>query len=140
MSALSSIVAAHPLRESPYSRIEYVRPDGMGTPLYRVAGDSKEMGAAEALKRAFEKFGAECFHCRKVLKAQKLSQACNRDHLRPRKLGGRSYLHNLVVTCGDCNRRKGARDIVTFKPERGAEYLKALDEHIMRCLSELGNS
>lgn len=140
MNILSSIVAAHPLRESPYNCIEYVRPDGMGTPLYRVSGEAKEMGAAEALKRAFEKFGAKCFHCQEPLKAQKLSQDCNRDHLRPRKLGGRSYLHNLVVTCGDCNRRKGAKDIVTFRPERGSDYLQALDEHIIRCLIELRNS
>lgn len=139
MSILSSIVAAHPLRESPYNCIQYVRSDGNGTPLYRVSDESKEMGAPEALRRAFEKFGAKCFHCRARMKAQKLSQGCNRDHLRPRKLGGRSYLHNLVVTCGDCNRHKGAKDIVTFAPERGSEYLRALDEHIRRCLAELRN-
>ena len=140
MSVLSNIVAAHPLQESPYNLIAYTRPDGNGTPLYRVAEEAKEMGAPEALKRAFERFGARCFHCQEPLPPQKLSQHCNRDHLRPLKLGGRSYLHNLVVTCGSCNRRKGAKDIVTFAPERGAEYLKALDDHIMRCLGALRSS
>jgi 5-methylcytosine-specific restriction endonuclease McrA len=139
MTALGSVVAAHPLQEHPYNKITFVRIDGNGTPLYRVPNDPRDIGAPEALRMAFQKYGGRCFHCRKALPAQKLSQQCNRDHVRARSRGGRDYLHNLVLTCGDCNRRKGASDLVAFDSERGASYLKALDDHIMRCLEALRN-
>ncbi|WP_165843882.1 HNH endonuclease [Phenylobacterium kunshanense] len=70
---------------------------------------------------------------------QPLSQACTRDHLRPKKDGGKDYLHNLVFACGDCNRAKGGSDLITFRAEVGVEYLKALDAHIVRCLTTLGS-
>lgn len=138
MSKLDKLIAAHPLRKKPYNAIRFVRVDGNGTPLYRVGkSDGRELGAAEALKTAFEQLGAHCFHCQRWIPAQKLSQACTRDHLRPKKNGGRDYLHNLVFACADCNRKKGASDIVDFNVERGSEYLKALDAHLVRCLEAL---
>ena len=139
MSSLERIVAAHPLRKyKPYSAIKFARVDGVGTPLYTVAKGKKEMGAREALRTAFELFGGFCFHCKKPMPPQPLSQDCTRDHLRPKHDGGQNFLHNLVFACGPCNRKKGARDVISFSPEVGSEYLKALDEHLVRCLERLG--
>ena len=138
MSSIDQVVAAHPLvKLKPFNAIKFVRWDGNGTPLYRVGKGKKEMGAAEALRLAFEKFGGDCFHCGKPMLPQRLSQNCTRDHLRPKCDGGRDYLHNLVFACGRCNRDKGARDVISFSPEVGSKYLKALDEHLVRCLREL---
>jgi hypothetical protein len=139
MSSLARIVAAHPLaRYKPYNAIKFMRVDGYGTPLYRVGKNGKEMGAAEALRDAFEKFGGHCFHCNAWMPPQALSQDCTRDHLRPKRDGGGDYLHNLVLPCGPCNRSKGGSDVVSFRPELGSQYLKALDEHLVRCVRVLG--
>ena len=53
MTALRKLVAAHPLDKKPYNAIKFVRVDGNGTPLYRVARNEKEVEAAEALRLAF---------------------------------------------------------------------------------------
>ncbi len=140
MSALRRIVAAHPLaRHKPYNAIKFSRVDGNGVPLYTVGKDTKEFGAFGALRCALEKYGANCFHCGKHMPKQKMSQDCTRDHLRPKKDGGGDHLHNLVFACGDCNRRKGSVDLISFRPEAGEKYLKALDEHLARCLKQLKN-
>jgi hypothetical protein len=96
------------------------------------------MGAAEALRSAFELLGAHCFHCKEWMPPQPLSYDCTRDHLRPICDGGQDFLHNLVFACGDCNRKKGGSDVISFSPEVGSEYLKAFDEHLVRCLKKLG--
>lgn len=138
MSSLDRIVAAHPLAKyKPYNAVKFARVDGNGTPLYRVGKGKKEMGAAEALRTAFEEFGGHCFHCKDWMPPQSLSRACTRDHLRPKIRGGQDYLHNLVFSCGECNRKKGGRDLISFRAEVGAEYLKALDEQLVRCIGEL---
>jgi len=137
MAVLEQLVAAHPLREKPYHCIRFVRAGPHG-PLYRVTGDDRELGAREALKTAFERQGAHCFHCRHWHPPQPLSERCSRDHVRPRSDGGGNHLHNLVITCVACNKRKGNRALVEFKVERGTAYLRALDEHIVRCLQQLG--
>jgi 5-methylcytosine-specific restriction endonuclease McrA len=140
MSKLTQVVAAHPLqKKKPYNALRFTRVDGHGTPLYRLKWDEREMGAYEALKVAFEKLGAHCFHCKKWIEAQPMPAACTRDHLLPKKNGGRDFLHNLVFACAECNRNKGSKDIVDFNVERGSEYLKALDAHLVRCIAELGN-
>ena len=139
MRNLHALIAEHPLRKyKPYNAIKFSRMDGQGTPLYRVARDPQEMGAASALRAAFERFGGHCFHCRTWMSAQPLSHDCTRDHLRPRKNGGGHYLHNLVFACGSCNRKKGGRDLISFDVEAGAEYMKALEEHLARCVRALG--
>jgi 5-methylcytosine-specific restriction endonuclease McrA len=138
MSVLNRVVAAHPLAsQEPYNRIKFSRVDGNGAPLYKVGHDKKEHGAAAALRSALEKYGANCFHCDKHMPKQKMSHDCTRDHLRPKAAGGGDYLHNLVFACGDCNRRKGSADLISFRPEAGSKYLKALDEHLARCLKQL---
>lgn len=137
MTALRKIVAAHPLDKKPYNAIKFVRVDGNGTPLYRVARNAKEVGAAEALRLAFELCGGHCFHCKKWMPPQPLSHDCTRDHLRPKKDGGRDYLHNLVFACGPCNRSKGGSDVISFRADAGSEYMKALDAHLVRCLKLL---
>jgi 5-methylcytosine-specific restriction endonuclease McrA len=138
MSALARLVAAHPLRKTPYNAIKFVRVNGNGTALYTVGKDKKELGAAAALRSALEQFGGHCFHCEKWMPPQPMSHDCTRDHLRPKCDGGQDYLHNLVLACGPCNRSKGGTDVVSFRPEVGSEYLKALDEHLVCCLKKLG--
>jgi hypothetical protein len=140
MASLGRIIAAHPLAKKPYNAIKFVRVDGNGTALYTVGRDKQELGAAEALRFAFERFGAHCFHCKGWMKPQPLSQDCTRDHLRPKRDGGRNYLHNLVFACGPCNRAKGGTDLISFRAEVGVEYLKALDAHLVRCLKKLSES
>jgi 5-methylcytosine-specific restriction endonuclease McrA len=138
MSRLDRLIAAHPLgAKKPYNAIKFARVDHYGTPLYTVCKDKKEVGAAAALKAAFEKLGGHCFHCGRWMPPQPLSQACTRDHLRPRCSGGGDYLHNLVLACGPCNRSKGGEDLISFRAEAGAEYLKALDAHLVRCIRAL---
>ncbi|HEX8300668.1 HNH endonuclease signature motif containing protein [Sphingomonas sp.] len=139
MGRLQSIIAAHPLAgKKPYNAIKFVRIDGNGVPLYIVAKEKRELGAASALRLAFEQFGAHCFHCKTWMPPQPLSHMCTRDHLRPRKHGGMNYLHNLVFACSPCNRAKGGSDLITFRAEAGAEYMLALDAHLVRCLKNLG--
>jgi len=137
MSALHKALAAHPLAKKPYNTIRFARIDGNGTPLYRVGKIKQELGAAAALKSAFERFGGHCFHCKEWMPPQPLSHDCTRDHLRPRKDGGKDYLHNLVFACGRCNRAKGGSDLISFRAEVGVEYMKALDAHLVRCLQKL---
>lgn len=98
------------------------------------------MGAKEALKSAFERHGGHCFHCRLWHGPQSLSVLCSRDHLRSKAGGGGDYLHNLVIACRKCNLDKGARDLVEFRIERGSDYLRALDEHLVRCIEQLKES
>ena len=138
MSALHKTLAAHPLAKKPYNAIKFARTDGNGVPLYRVGKTGQDLGAAAALKSAFELFGGHCFHCKIWMPPQPLSHDCTRDHLRPRKDGGKDYLHNLVFACGPCNRAKGGSDLISFRAEVGAEYMKALDAHLVRCLQKLG--
>ena len=138
MKPLQKAVAAHPLADRmPYNAIKFSRVDGNGAPLYTVARTKKELGAPEALRAAFEQLGGHCFHCKEWMPPQRLSHQCTRDHLRAKKNGGGNYLHNLVLACGPCNREKGGADVVGFRAEVGAEYLKALDAHLVRCLKAL---
>ncbi|WP_367254465.1 HNH endonuclease [uncultured Phenylobacterium sp.] len=140
MSALHKALAAHPLAKKPYNAIKFARIDGNGVPLYRVGKTGQDLGAAAALKSAFELFGGHCFHCKTWMPPQPLSHDCTRDHLRPRKDGGKDYLHNLVFACGPCNRAKGGSDLISFRAEVGSEYMKALDAHLVRCLQKLGSA
>ena len=139
MSSLERIVAAHPLSaKTPYSAIKFVRADGNGTPLYRVARDKKEMGAAAALRLAAQTLGGHCFYCDKFIPPAEVPDVLTNDHVKPRAAGGHDYLHNLVFACVSCNREKGAKDLISYRPDDGREYLEALDEHLVRCLRKLG--
>lgn len=137
MRSLPTLLAAHPLPKKPYNAIKFVRFDGNGIPLYVVGNDKQELGAARALKTAFERFGAHCFHCKTWMPPQSLSQACTRDHLRPRKAGGGEFLHNLVFSCGPCNRAKGAAGLISFRAEIGIEYMAALEAHLVKCIRSM---
>ena len=141
MCQLRQQLASHPLGDKkPYNAIKFVRVDGNGTPLYTVSRLKMEVGAAVALKIAFEQFGAHCFHCKQWMPPQKLSHSCTKDHVRPKCDGGSNHLHNLVFSCGSCNRSKGECDLIGFKPETGSEYMRALDAHLDRCIAMLANS
>lgn len=134
MRTLQALLAAHPLPKKPYNAIKFARFDGQGTPLYTVGKDKKELGAATALKIAFEQWGAHCFHCNAWMPPQPLSQQCTRDHLRPKVRGGEDFLHNLVFACGPCNRAKGGADLISFRSEVGAKYMAALEAHLAKCI------
>ena len=97
---LAALIAAHPLQKKPYNAIKFVRVNGNGIALYTVKGDDREMGAKLALKAAFERFGAHCFHCEKWMEPQKLSYQCTRDH-RHRKAEGERALAEDVARCID---------------------------------------
>ena len=140
MPSLHTLLAAHPLTKKPYNAIKFVRFDGQGTALYRIGKETKELGAAAALKAAFEKWGGHCFHCKEWMPAQPLSQQCTRDHLRPKKSGGGDFLHNLVFACGRCNRAKGGADLISFRKDVGIEYMTALEAHLTRCIKALQTS
>ena len=134
MPTLSKALAAHPIRKKPYNAIKFIRYDGNGTPLYRVAKLSGECGAAEALRIALREYGGHCFYCDDWMEPQDLSHQCTRDHLHPRRNGGGGHLHNLVFACGPCNRRKGHSELPGFHSEKSAQYLAALNDHLVRCL------
>lgn len=137
MASLQSLIAAHPLSKKPYNAIRFARFDGHGTALYTVGKNKKELGAASALKVAFEQWGGHCFHCKVWMPPQPLSHQCTRDHVRPRTTGGGDLLHNLVFACGPCNRAKGGADLITFRREAGIEYLSALETHLTKCIKAL---
>ena len=140
MPSLNALIAAHPLSKKPYNAIKFARFDGQGTALYTVGKNKKELGAAAALKAAFEQLGGHCFHCKVWMPPQPLSQHCTRDHLRPRKNGGGDFLHNLVFACGQCNRAKGGAELITFRSEAGIEYMAALEAHLTKCMKALHTS
>ena len=133
MKPLQRAVAAHPLARKPYTEVHFARVDGCGTPLYTVGSDPKQMGAEKALRAAFKHFGGRCFHCDKPIKKKLFTL----DHLRPKKDDGDAHLHNLVFACRPCNQGKGCKDIVEFRPEITSAHLKALDDHLARCLAAL---
>lgn len=141
MSSLERIVAAHPLRKyKPYNAIKFSRADGNGTPLYtvgKISKNSKELGAAAALRAAAQKFGGHCFYCERYMPPEQVPEVCTNDHLQPRAKGGHDYLHNLVFACVDCNRDKRAQDLISYRPDDGREYLEALDAHLVLCLKSL---
>ena len=134
MASLQALLAAHPLAKKPYNAIKFARFDGNGAALYTVGKNRQELGAAAALKAAFERWGGHCFHCASWMPAQPLSHDCTRDHVRPRKDGGANALHNLVIACGACNRAKGGTDLISFRTEAGVVYLKALELHLAKCI------
>jgi len=134
MSSLDRIVAAHPLvREEPYSRIKFSGVNQHCKPVYKVGKGKTEFGAEKALRTAFRRFGGRCFHCNQPISEGEFTL----DHLRPQHDGGEDYLHNLVLACRSCNRSKGGSDLASFEARTAAEYLRALDEHIVRCLKKL---
>ena len=71
------------------------------------------------------------------MEAPTLGYLYTKDHVRSKKDGGRDCLHNLVFACRPCNRSKGATDLISFNAIGGAEYLKALDDHLVRCIKVL---
>jgi 5-methylcytosine-specific restriction endonuclease McrA len=130
-------VLAHPLNASPYNRIRFKRFDGQSTAIYEVEGHAGESGAYEALARAFAKYGAECFHCGKRMPASNSMDQASRDHIHPKAKGGSERLHNLVLAHKKCNQNKAALPLAKFNPDAGDKYLRALDEHISRCIETL---
>ncbi len=136
MIPLQRLVAAHPLVElNPYRRIKFSRLHPNGTPLYKVGKGKTEYGAERALREAHRRFGGQCFHCNRTIQPRDLEFTL--DHLRPKRDGGEGYLHNLVIACRPCNWSKGGNDLAIFKARIATEYLRALDEHLTRCLKQL---
>lgn len=129
-------IAAHPLEGRPYDKLIFVELNHHYVPIYRVVGcDLPAAGAFEALGRAFEKYGGECFYCRIKFKAQPLSLLeAHRDHVIATSLGGSALLHNLVIACKKCGRDKSNDPVHDFRPKAAKAYLSALERHIADCV------
>jgi len=57
---------------------------------------------------------ANCFYCNiKVYRVFRFPRG-NVDHVVPKARGGTNALSNLVISCTDCNNRKGDRGALTF--------------------------
>jgi len=138
MSSLDRVVAAHPFAElEPYRRVKYAGVDGNGTPVYKVGKGKRKYGAEKAVRETHRRFGGSCFHCGKQIAPG--SGEFTLDHLRPKRDDGGDHLHNLVFACRSCNWSKAGRDLANFEAKIATEYLKALDEHLVRCLKKLSS-
>lgn len=64
------------------------------------------------LKGIYEEAGGLCTYCGKAVQA-KFRKIGPRgfDHVIPRSRGGRHDADNMVVSCVDCNRAKGSREL-----------------------------
>ena len=117
----------HCIDSLPYRSIVFIRFDGQGTPLYRVAGcNDSEMGSKKALERAFEIYGGCCFYCGSLLSEMTV------DHVEPSATGGTDTLQNLAVACQSCNADKGSKAIELFHPSAGRAWL----ERVLRQVEE----
>ncbi len=104
------------------------------TPVYFVAGvDGGPWGAAKGLQASHKKHGGDCFYCKKPVLAEQLTL----DHIEPVCLGGKSSLHNLVVSCKPCNAKKGHQIIDAYNPSAGKEWLQALHRQIEQRLDAI---
>ena len=139
MSRMDQRLVAHPINHSPYNRLEYVRIDGNGVPLYQVKGcDKREAGAPEALARAFQRYGGKCFYCGDSFGPQSLTpKTAHRDHVVPTSLGGSDLLHNLVIACVRCGTEKANLPLQDFKPKAAKNYFAALEKHIANSIRGL---
>ncbi|MGZ8286959.1 MAG: HNH endonuclease [Allosphingosinicella sp.] len=138
MSKLDARLTSHPLNRKPYNQLRFVSFDHNRVPLYRVAGSSEAAcGAKEALGRAFELHGGECFYCHIKFSPQPLSMdGPHRDHVVAASAGGSNLLHNLVIACHHCGRAKSHDPIHDFRPRAAKAYFEALEAHITNCIRE----
>jgi 5-methylcytosine-specific restriction endonuclease McrA len=138
MAKIDQLLAAHPIRQNPYDKLEFAGRNHHKIPLYRVRGCEKlPAGAPEALARAFAKYGGQCFYCPTKFDPQLFSPGkAHRDHVLATSLGGSDLLHNLVIACQACGREKANDPIHYFKPKAAKKYLIALDKHIERCIKD----
>jgi 5-methylcytosine-specific restriction endonuclease McrA len=117
----------------PYRALVFTRLDGMGKPLYRVAGSAEgEMGARKALERAFKVNGGHCFYCNKSNPPE-----ATIDHVEPIKVGGNDTLQNLVIACKPCNSAKSHTVVDVFNPTAGRAWLEALLRQVEERLKRL---
>lgn len=65
----------------------------------------KDLSGLRAL--AARRSGMQCFYCR-------VPTAAELEHVHPRSEGGPTKLHNLVLACPLCNKRKGTREAEEF--------------------------
>jgi 5-methylcytosine-specific restriction endonuclease McrA len=80
--------------------------------------------ATSALKDALRIHGGKCFYC--PASAERVSAQLNVDHIDAVSRGKCDLLHNLVVSCKDCNLKKGALPIEAFHPNAGRTWLLAV--------------
>jgi hypothetical protein len=111
-----------------------VRFDSNRTAPYNVGKSKKELGAAAALKTAFQEWGGHCFHCKNWMPPQPLSQGCRETVSALGKKRWWRRFHNLVFACGSCNRSKGGADLITFSAEVDIEYITMLESDLARCI------
>ena len=123
--------ASHCLQSKPYRMIVFDRMNQQ-TPLYRVAGSSKQaQNANHALREAFQIHGGDCFYCKKKVAPDDLSI----DHVETVAAG--NCLQNLVIAHKTCNADKGCRRIEAYDPDAGREWLEALLRQVQDRLKRL---
>jgi hypothetical protein len=123
----------HCLPELPYRAVVFVR-QNQALPLYQVAGsDVAAVGAENALRLAFKIHKGRCFYCKTPISDDQLTI----DHVEPKAAGGSKQLHNLVIACTECNRKKGANPIEIYDEHAGREWLSALLAQVQNRLNRL---
>jgi 5-methylcytosine-specific restriction endonuclease McrA len=92
--------AAHRARHSTYARNHAAMKRGNGG-----------RHTSEDVERQYEEQGRRCFYCGEPLTTYHV------EHAIPLCRGGSNGPDNLVVSCPDCNRRKGRRTATEFAGE-----------------------
>lgn len=77
-------------------------------------------------KTRFEVFKRDAFQCQYCGKKTP-STTLEVDHIHPKSKGGKDCIDNLITSCFDCNRGKGARNL-TVIPENLVEKTKRMNE------------
>lgn len=117
-----------------YRALVYARSDGNSVPLYFVAGlQGGPWKADNALSRSHRLHEGPCFYCGNDIPKGEATV----DHVEPKKLGGKSEITNLVLSCKPCNAAKGHTVIDAFNPEAGKAWLEALLEQVQQRLNRL---
>ncbi|APG63082.1 hypothetical protein LPB140_10130 [Sphingorhabdus lutea] len=98
-----------------------------GSPVYYVAGvEGGPWNSQNALKKAHEKHGGNCFYCKKPVGINEYSI----DHVEAKQAGNIGHLHNLVIAHRLCNQRKGADLIEYFNADAGEKWLKEIQNRV----------
>lgn len=67
------------------------------------------------VRKLFQKQKEKCANCKKKISLSTL----HRDHVEPLAKGGTNWIVNIQLLCADCNRKKGAKDPISFAQENG---------------------
>jgi hypothetical protein len=130
------LIFAHPLNEKPYNQLRYKKTNHHGIHLYEVFDQTGQItgdvcGPYKALWKALKIHGGKCFYNKCTI--PQILDNPHRDHLNP---NGNDELHNLVISCGNCNVTKSNGPIVQFDGQASLGYLLSLQDR----LTQLGKA